>query len=71
MCIRDRCDDHYQLCVVLDAAEHIEDIRPWFGPGTYHAISIGLIILLVVGILAVVGGVAFIKSQEKSRKRFF
>jgi hypothetical protein len=28
-------------------------------------------IVLVLGILAVVGGVAFIKSQEKSRKRFF
>ena len=52
-------------------AAHIEDIKPWFGPNTYQAISIGMIILLVVGIIAVVGGMAFLKNQTKSRKHFF
>jgi len=50
---------------------HVEDNKPWIGANTYRAISIGMIILLVVGVLAVIGGVAFLKNQQKSRKHFF
>jgi hypothetical protein len=52
-------------------AAHIDDSQPVFSPGMYRVFSYALLILLVVGIVAVVGGLAFIKSQEKSRKRFF
>ena len=50
---------------------HVEDAVPWFGPNTYKALSIGMVILLIVGILAVVGGVAFLETQKKSKKHFF
>ena len=63
--------DFVSPCTHTHTAAHIEDIKPWFGPNTYHAISIGMIILLVVGIVAVVGGMAFLKNQTKSRKHFF
>lgn len=50
---------------------HVDASPPLFGPNTYQAISIGLIILLVVGIVAVVGGMAVLQNQKKAKKRFF
>lgn len=52
-------------------AAHIEDEQPVFSQQTYRVFSYGLVILLVVGLVVVVGGLAFIKNQEKSRKRYF
>lgn len=50
---------------------HVEDIPPWFGPNAYQAISVGMLILLALGILAIVGGVAFVRTQGKRKKHFF
>lgn len=50
---------------------HIEDAEAVISPRTYKVMSYGLVILLVVGLVVVVGGIAFIKNQEKTRKRFF
>jgi mannose-binding lectin 2 len=50
---------------------HVDDVPPWFGPNAYRAISVGLLILLAVGILAIVGGVAFVQAQSKRKKHFF
>ena len=55
----------------LSCIEHIDASTPWFGPNTYRAISIGMLILLAVGILAIVGGVAFVQAQGKRKKHFF
>lgn len=56
---------------VLLSAAHVDDIPPWFGPNAYRVISIGMLILLAVGILAIVGGVAFLQAQSKRKKHFF
>ena len=58
---------HYALI----SAAHVDDIPPWFGPNAYRAISIGMLILLAVGIVAIVGGVAFLQAQNKRKKHFF
>lgn len=58
-------------CYALISAAHVDDIPPWFGPNTYRAISIGMLILLAVGILAIVGGVAFLQAKNKRKKHFF
>ncbi len=62
---------HPQPLPPLFPPAHVDAAPPLFGPNTYQAISIGLLILLVVGVLAVVGGMAFVKNQKKSKKRFF
>ncbi len=49
----------------------MEDTEAVFSPRTYRVFSYGLLILLVVGLVVVVGGIAFIRNQEKSKKRFF
>ena len=50
---------------------HIEDTRPLLQPFWYRLFSMTMLIVLVVGIIAVIGGVAWKKQQEKNRKRFF
>ena len=62
-----------QIIIMMNvfAIAHVDDVKPLFGPVTYQAISIGLIILLIIGIIVVVGGVAIVKSKDKNRKRFF
>ena len=55
----------------LSLPEHVDDVQPWISPAAYKAISIGLVVLLILGIVVVVGGMAILKNQEKSRKRFF
>ena len=50
---------------------HVDDVPPWFGPNAYRAISVGLLILLAIGIVAIVGGVAFLQAQTKRKKHFF
>ena len=59
------------VCVCVLSPDHVEDIRPWFGPATYKAVSIGMIIVLLIGVMVFIGGLAFVKNQKKSQKRFF
>lgn len=56
------------LCLYI---AHVEDQEPVFSSRAYKVISYGLVILLVVGLVVVIGGIAFIKNQERSQKRFF
>ncbi len=52
--------------------DHVKDVQGWLSPKAYQIISIVLIIVLVLGVItAVVGGFAFVKHQEKNKKRFF
>ncbi|CAI8033158.1 Vesicular integral-membrane protein VIP36 [Geodia barretti] len=50
---------------------HVDTIPPWFGPNMYRAISAGMLLLLVIGVVAVVGGVWFVRAQSKRKKHFF
>lgn len=50
---------------------HSDDIQPFFKPFWYRFFSVTMLLVLVVGVLAVVGGVAWKKKQERNRKRFF
>ena len=49
-------------------AAHVDDIPPWFGP---NAFSVGMMLVLAVGIVAIVGGVWFVQAQSKRKKHFF
>ena len=49
----------------------MDTIPPWFGPNMYRAISAGMLLLLAIGVVAVVGGVWFVRAQSKRKKHFF
>ena len=50
---------------------HTDDRVPLLRPFWYRLLSVTFMIVLVVGVLAVIGGIAWKKQQEKNRKRFF
>ena len=52
-------------------AAHVDDIPPWFGPNAYRAFSVGMMLVLAVGIVSIVGGVWFVQAQSKRKKHFF
>lgn len=55
----------------ISSPAHVDDMKPALSSKTYKAVSYVLILLLVVGLVVIVGGIAFVKNQERSRKRFF
>lgn len=50
---------------------HVDDPKSYISPFWYRLFSISFMILLVVGVVAVIGGMAWKKQQAKNKKRFF
>lgn len=59
------------ILYLLFCPDHVEDVQGWLSPKVYQVLSIAFIVVLVLGLIAVLGGFAFVKHQEKSKKRFF
>ena len=56
---------------LLNRAAHVDAAPPLIRPFWYRLFSFGMIAVLVVGIVAAVGGVAWKQKQERNKKRFF